>query len=258
VNPFIITGAALDAAGTVCLAVGLVTSSDVRLPLLVTAAPLLLTGVVFVMIGARLGRVLGTSPRIVRTGTPAIATVLNIDGTSVVINNAPVITFDLEVERPEGSTYRASIKQAVPRALAGTVLPGHRVAVRFDEAAPDNLAIDWSVPPAGEEPAPALPEAEDAADTDLLAHGRRGTARITSATDVSAIGGLGLPDCNDQTVLFELEVKLPGRSPFPASVALRVPEHLVGKVRPGLEVEIAADRDDPQHQIAIDWSCLAP
>jgi len=274
VNPFTITGIILDGAGTACMAAGLALSGEARAPLLITAAPLMLTGVIFVLIGVRLGKILGRSPRILRFGTPATATVLRIGETSVTINNAPVFEFDLEVERPEGSTYRASLKQVVPRMLVGAVLPGHRVAVKFDEAAPDNLAIDWSVPPRPEELARPAPELKDEVDidlvarenrrraADLLAHGRRGTGRITSAKEMGTLGDLGLAEAgeegsDDQAVLFGLDVKLPGRSPFSTSVLHRVPGHLTGRVGPGLEVEVAADRDDPQHQIAIDWSLLA-
>jgi hypothetical protein len=50
-----------------------------------------------------------------------------------------------------------------------------------------------------------------------------------------------------------MAVKLPGRSEYDAEVAHRVPDRLIGRVGPGVEVEIAADRDDPERSVAIDW-----
>jgi hypothetical protein len=40
---------------------------------------------------------------------------------------------------------------------------------------------------------------------------------------------------------------------YAAQVLHRVPDEYVGKIGPGLEVEIAVDREDPEHQVAIDW-----
>ncbi len=69
---------------------------------------------------------------------------------------------------------------------------------------------------------------------------------------------LGLADegdagWEDDLFLIGLDVKLPGRDPYPAQILHRVPDAMVGLVGPGREVEVAVDRDDPEHQVAIDW-----
>ena len=48
-------------------------------------------------------------------------------------------------------------------------------------------------------------------------------------------------------------MKLPGRAAYPVSVVHWVPASQVGKTGAGREVVIAVDRDDPEHQVAIDW-----
>ena len=53
--------------------------------------------------------------------------------------------------------------------------------------------------------------------------------------------------------IFEFEVKLPGSEPYPATVVHGVPARLIGRVGPGLELPVAADREDPEHRVAIAW-----
>jgi hypothetical protein len=93
---------------------------------------------------------------------------------------------------------------------------------------------------------------------ELLRKGRRGTAVIRSATDSGDISDLGVVDAtdpgrDDRIYVFELEVKLPGRSPYQARIGHRVPERLYGKVAPGMEIVVAVDRDNDQ-EVAIDWT----
>jgi hypothetical protein len=95
---------------------------------------------------------------------------------------------------------------------------------------------------------------------ELLERGRHGTAVIKSASDSGDISDLGIVDSSDagrddRIYILDLEVKLPGRSPYSARVGHRVPERLFGRIGPGMEIEVAVDRDDDQ-DVAIDWSHL--
>jgi len=56
--------------------------------------------------------------------------------------------------------------------------------------------------------------------------------------------------------MIQLEVKLPGRDPYNATIGHRVPERLVGKVGPRTAVDVAVGRGDDQ-EVAIDWDALS-
>jgi hypothetical protein len=61
---------------------------------------------------------------------------------------------------------------------------------------------------------------------------------------------------DDRVFVIQLEVKLPGRDPYAATIGHRVPERLVGKVGPRTAVDVAVGRGDDQ-EVAIDWDSVA-
>ncbi|MEX2419785.1 MAG: hypothetical protein WD652_05330 [Acidimicrobiia bacterium] len=240
-----------------------------RSALIITAISLLIPAFLMRGIGRRLGKMLGVQPDFMATGQRGTATITSVGDTGVTINNDPVLAFGLDVDVP-GSPATAEIRQRMPRFLVGMALPGTTVQVVADPKDSSVVAIDWTQAPqpgAGVGMGPGMeeisaqmgePVAGVGSAAELLRKGRRGTAVIRSATDSGDISDLGLvnsadPGRDDRIFVFELEVKLSGRSPYPARIGHRVPERLYGKVAPGMEIEVAVDRDNDQ-EVAIDWT----
>ena len=246
-----------------------------RWTLVVTGISLLIPALIMRGVGKKVGSITGIQPGYIENGTRGTATVTSVGDTGVTINNDPVLAFGLDLQVP-GSPATVEIRQRMPRFLLGAVLPGAQVEVVADPDDPARVAIDWTVAPqpgAGATPAAAaapgpgmeaiserMGEAvtgvSSAAET--LRKGRRGTAIVRSATDSGDISELGVvdetdPGRDDRIYVFELEVKLPGRSPYDARVGHRVPERLFGRIGPGMRLDVAVDRDDDQG-VAIDWS----
>lgn len=275
-TPFIVSGILADAAGAALVVAAAVTGN---LALLAPGIPLLILGTAFWLVGAKTGALTGgTSLRsllrgaaAIPNGIPARALIRAIGETGWTINEAPVFSFDLEVHGEGPAPYPVTVKQMVPRMLVGAVLPGHEVSVRVDPADASRVAIDWSEMPhppgaaAPDDPAALLssipPERRGSA-ADLLARGRRGTARLLGIRDLGDAVETGLMPAGDpragaRVALLELEVKLPGRDPYQAKVVHWLPAELVGRVGPGRRLVVAVDRDDPEHEVAVDWEAAA-
>jgi hypothetical protein len=270
-NPLSAIGNLLLLGAVGCGVAALWVGGEVRVTLIIVAVSLLIPALTLRSIGRRLGRMLGVQPDFIGTGQRGTATITSVGDTGVTINNDPVLVFALDLDVP-GSPATVEIRQRMPRFLVAMALPGTTVQVVADPKDPSVVAIDWSQAPqpgagvAGgmgqgmEEISAHMgePVAAVGSAAELLRKGRRGTAVIRSATDSGDISDLGLVDSSDpgrddRIYVLELEVKLPGRSPYPARVGHRVPERLYGKVAPGMEIEVAVDRDNDQ-EVAIDWT----
>ncbi len=284
-NLFSIVGGLVALGGAGLVVAGLLFGSgDDRYGLVFTGVFMLLFGLFFYRIGARIGKLVWTGRKVLETGRPGRGTITKMWETGVTINDQPVFGFELDLEVEGVPAGPASVQQVVPRMLAGAVLPGHSVAVKVDREDATEVVIDWSEapvpaagaagsgPPGAADVAAALGAAlrrqggegvnppESAAD--LLRTGRRGTGRLTSVADVGEIGELGLAGDDreledDRLYVIGLDVKLPGRSPYPVQLGHRVPDRLIGRVGPGLDVVVAVDRDD-DGSVAIDWDASIP
>jgi hypothetical protein len=247
---------------------------EARAALIITGISLLIPAVIMRGVGRRVGNLTGIQPDFIATGTRGTATVTGVGETGVTINNDPVLAFGLDLNVP-GSPATTEIRQRMPRFLMGAVIPGAEVEVVADREDPSRVAIDWTVTPrpgAGTasaraaSPGPGMERISEnmgepvtgvSSAAETLRKGRRGTAVIQSAKDSGDISDLGVvdptdPGRDDRIYVLELEVKLPGRSPYVARVGHRVPERLFGRIGPGMTLEVAVDRDDDQG-VAIDW-----
>jgi hypothetical protein len=272
VKAFTIAGGINVLIGFGLLIAGLLAPGEARGGLLATGGFMLPFGLIFYLVGRKIGPVAGLRPGLIESGTPTEARVTGMRETSVRVNNRPVIGFDLEVTPPRGGDpYPATVKQVVPMAALGSIRPGVSVGVVVDPVDPAKVVVDWTRG-VREEPArlsDADPEALIAAIREIppdrrnlaaetLARGRRGRATITLMQRMGELVDLGLADegdagWEDDLFLVGLDVKLPGWDTYPAQILHRVPDALVGRIGPGREVEVAVDRDDPEHQVAIDW-----
>lgn len=247
---------------------------EARGALIITGVSLLIPALIMRGVGRRVGSITGIRPDFIDTGTRGTATVTRIGETGVTINNEPVLEFGLALDIP-GSPAATEIRQRMPRFLLGAVLPGAQVDVVAHPGDPSRVAIDWSVAPrpgagtaqmVAPSPGPGMEKISEnmgepvtgvSSAAETLRKGRRGTAVIKSARDAGDISDLGVVDStdpgrDDRIYVLELEVKLPGRSPYLARVGHRVPERLFGRIGPGMSVKVGVDRDDDQG-VAIDW-----
>ena len=276
-NAFSLAGLVMDGIGMALIIAGVVTGGQARWGLVITGAALSVAGAFMYLTGRKVGSFSGVTPRLLRTGLPARALVERMWETGVTINDSPVFGFGLQITREGQEAYSAEVQQAVPRMLVGAVLPGATLAVTLDPADPARVAIDWSAPPAPaagagnlsalaaaappEEVAEAiraLPAEQRGSAAELLARGRRGTARLVGIRDMGDAVELGLMAADDERAgarlaLLELEVKLPGKEPYPAQVLHWLPARLEGRVGPGRTLVVAVGRDDPEHEVAVDW-----
>ncbi len=270
-NPFVVVGALVDLVGMGVIVAGVLTPGEARWPLIVSGVTLSFVGAVMFLISQKLGRFYGLSPRLLARGRPAFAEVEQVRPTATIFMGSPVVAFRLKVSH-QAHDYPVDVQQAVPRPLLAQVGPGSRVAVKVDPEHPERVVIDWSQAPtplrvtptavaaeaSGHDLVQAIPPEHRKSAADLLARGRRGTARILAAQEMGDAVRLGVISSGDERAgammtLLDLEVKLPGRDPYPVQVVHWVPASQVGKVGPGREVAVAVDRDDPEHQVAIDW-----
>ena len=265
-NVFTLVGGLIAIVGAIVTAIGVFAGPGALIP----GISLLPFGIIFYTVGRRVGRWVGASPDVMEHGVEGTATVTRMWETGVTVNDQPVLGYELQVDVAGEAPFTAETQQLTPRMLTGAILPGSRVGIRWSRESGD-LAIDFSRAP---EPAggtgvavqdlasavAAIPSERRGSADELLRSGRRATARITSVQDVGkTVGELGLAErtsekWDDSLMLFGLDVKVPGRTVYSMQVMHFVPDDLVGKIGPGLEVPVAVSRDDPEHDVAIDWT----
>ena len=248
-----------------CLIGAVLVGGEGRMAFVTTGIALSIAGLVFYLIGRQLGGLAGLTKHMRASGLPGTATVVGVSDTGVTVNNDPVAALTLDVAVGDGIPYRVETRQLVSRMAVGSLQPGTRLPVLVDPDDKNQVFVDFSggaVTSAGSAPAVAgIPGAKVGSAAELLAKGRRGTAVITAMQDMGDISDLGLQDAaaagaDDRVFMIQLEVKLPGRDPYNATIGHRVPERLVGKVGPRTEVDVAVGRGDDQ-EVAIDWDALS-
>jgi len=123
---------------------------DVAAALEVIPSSLLLMGSIFILTGTILdavGFVMVRSARgkarLLATGLAGTARITSVRQTNMMVNNQPVIAFELLVAVPGRPEYTARYREVVPFIRLGQIQPGNTVAVRVDAARPERVAIDW-------------------------------------------------------------------------------------------------------------------
>jgi hypothetical protein len=94
---------------------------------------------------ALVDRVSGVSEarQIQKSGVPASARIVEIWDTGMTVDDGPVIGMRVEISRPDGSVYSATIpKSLISRLDIPRFQPGATVPVRIDPQNPDRVALD--------------------------------------------------------------------------------------------------------------------
>ncbi|NRQ39367.1 hypothetical protein HII36_47225 [Nonomuraea sp. NN258] len=81
--------------------------------------------------------------RLLANGIAATAVIDDMSDTGMTINGQPVVGFTLSVRLGDGETYRAAVRQSLPRIPMGVVVPGAQVPVKVDRQRRDRVRIDW-------------------------------------------------------------------------------------------------------------------
>ena len=127
----------------------LVAGGSVLVTLIITFVTMVAVIVPIVLVLKRLGGMSAANTRLLTQGVPAQARILQVGATGLTVNDAPQLKVTLEVQPPASPGYRgssgpftATSSLLVPLFAMARVVPGAVVPVRFDPAAPANVAID--------------------------------------------------------------------------------------------------------------------
>jgi|SRR5687768_9522160 hypothetical protein len=81
-------------------------------------------------------------PTIMKSGTPAQATIQNVWQTGTYVNNNPQIGMQLEVRPPSGVPYQAQVNAIIPLVNIPQFQPGAVVPVKIHPTDPSKVALD--------------------------------------------------------------------------------------------------------------------
>ena len=87
-------------------------------------------------------KALRPDPTIMKSGTPAQATIQNVWQTGTYVNNNPQIGMQLEVRPPNGVPYQAQVNAIIPLVNIPQFQPGAVVPVKIHPTDPSKVALD--------------------------------------------------------------------------------------------------------------------
>jgi hypothetical protein len=101
------------------------------------------TAVILILVGLVMRAAAAKKRRIEQTGTPGEARILGLGQTGMMINNNPVVEFDLEVTLPGTAPYRTTTRATVPIIALARVTPGAQLPIKADPSEPSEIVVDW-------------------------------------------------------------------------------------------------------------------
>ena len=87
-------------------------------------------------------KALRPDPTIMKSGTPAQATIQNVWQTGTYVNNNPQVGMQLEVRPPTGLPYTAQVNAIIPLVNIPQFQPGAVVPVKIHPTDPSKVALD--------------------------------------------------------------------------------------------------------------------
>jgi hypothetical protein len=196
-------------------------------------------------------RGLGGSKKILETGLPAQATILEVRDTGVTVNNNPQIKLILQVTPSTGIPYQAEVKLLISRLETYKYQPGMTLPVKYDPNDTSRVAIDFSGNgSSGQASAPAVNPAQtqqlqdmlvkiDNANQQLMQYGEEAKAIVMKYIPM----GINV-NGNNPAVTVELEVLPSSREPFKATAKGVIKDTSVPKYQPGCEIYVKFDPND--------------
>lgn len=236
--------------------------------LLLMGSIFVLTGVILLAVGIGMVRSARGKARLLATGLAGTATISSVRQTSMMVNNQPVLAFELLVQVPGRPPYTATLRELIPFIRLAQVQPGNTLAVRVDPARPERVAIDWGasvttaqpfgIAPARQAPqVPDLPRVPDGLPPDQLraqvcAYGAPGRAILDAVRQVG-------PDRDMIMFSLSMWVQLDSGPAYRVedSPALVEPRYTV-LVRPGTTVPLHTAQVRPGVTVTVlEWERLS-
>lgn len=122
---------------------GIVTIVIIALSFLVSI--LITVGVIFFIWKMVLGPLMKNrqqEQQLLATGQRASGQIMAVSQTGMYVNNQPQVRIDVQVQPPGGQPYAASMTKVLNMMAIPRVQPGAQVAVRYDPANPQRVAIE--------------------------------------------------------------------------------------------------------------------
>jgi len=79
--------------------------------------------------------------QVLQTGIPAMATIVSLADTGMLVNYQPQVRIGLQVAPPNGVPYQAEVTMVVSQLMIPRVQPGMMVPVKIDPKDPSKIAI---------------------------------------------------------------------------------------------------------------------
>ena len=87
-------------------------------------------------------KTVGPNRGVLQDGIPAQAKIVSVRQTGVMLNNQPQIAFELEVQPPGGTLYRAQAKAVIPMINIPQFQPGAEMPVKIHPTDPTQVVLD--------------------------------------------------------------------------------------------------------------------
>jgi hypothetical protein len=107
-----------------------------------TVLSIALTVGVIIFARRLINKTVGPNRGVLQDGIPARAKIVGVRQTGVMLNNQPQIAFDLEVQPPGGTPYRAQAKAIIPMINIPQFQPGAEVPVKIHPSDPTQVVMD--------------------------------------------------------------------------------------------------------------------
>lgn len=190
-----------------------------------------------------------------QNGTPGTGTIVGMGQTGTMINNQPVMTFEVMVQVPGQQPYQASVKQTIPMMAIGMLAPGRQVGVLVSPKDPRKVKLDLQATAnlgavagmAGGGAVAGMPVAQTVSNADLLARGVRSWVTVLSVQDTGQFHE------GDPLVLVGLHVHAADGEYQTTQNAYRVPGAVRARLVQGKQLQGAYDPANRQ-SVALDWA----
>lgn len=108
---------------------------------LVTVASFAFVGVILWFTLRPLLQNMNQRGQILQTGIPAMATIVSLADTGMLVNYQPQVRIGLQVNPPNGAPYQTEVTMVVSQLMIPRVQPGMTVPVKIDSKDPSKVAI---------------------------------------------------------------------------------------------------------------------
>ena len=175
--------------------------------------------------------------RLMSRGRPARAVIAGLRDTGLTVNQNPQVRFELDVQLPDGRTYRTTTKAVVSRLITSLYIPGTEVDVMVDPRHPKRVAlVDLASGSTGRSALSQDQTSKVLAEIDAYNQRLRATGESAHATVVRADPIGVMVNGRNPAMKFVLRVYPAGATPFMAEAAGVVAEQSVVKCQPGCDI----------------------